>query len=333
MAQQNSDSLKTQPSLKQDSIQLKEQVGSKADSIDMVVDSTNQTAVPSIAKKDSVKETLPQPIPAKTATSNTSLQQQKVRQELKAEKPKDASIHPFGTITDTMHATPSVAVSKDVLPAPALRPQNSSIWEIMILIMCILMVAFVKGFNKRRFTVLINSFFNSRVIPSHLREENAFSNQVIVVLTIVFVLVIATAVHQVANFWIPDDSEYTFRLYAQICLFIVLIYIVKFSLLELLAEVFDKYQAIQEYIFNVLLFNSFIGVVLLPFVLSNAVMLKFNKLFLTISLILAGSAYLYRNWRAVRIGLSYHFPVYYIFLYLCTLEILPSIVLIKLLQV
>lgn len=324
---QNSDSLKPQPRLPQDSIQSGTPAAAPAEVNRSTMDSVQEAPV---RKATAATETI---TPVQSTTSpavspKTKLYKHRLNKQ-EVDAPSAFYLFPDTSPADTI---PVRNTEVTFLAEPALRPKQTSAWEIGILLLCVALIAGVKAFNKRRFGMLTKAFFNNRVIPQYLREENAFFNQVVLVLTFVFILVAATMAYQAVNFWMPGEDLVHFRFFARACLFIVLVYILKFAVLELISEVIDQHQAIQEYLFNVVLFNGFIGISLLPCIIFSALTLRFTGIFLAMGVALIVITYLYRNWRAIKISSGYQFPVYYIFLYLCTLEILPSVILIKLLR-
>ena len=218
------------------------------------------------------------------------------------------------------------------VPESPMREKIVASWEIPVLLSSLLIIALLRIFNKRKMQLLSNALFNIRAVPQYLREENAFSNQLVAGLSFTFVLIISMLIFQGINIWFPSRSESTFQAFSQIAFFIILVYILKFAVLELLSEVLDKSPIVKEYIFNVLLFNFLAAVCVLPLAIANTLLIDYMQMFTVISIITVALIYCYRNVRAVQIGRAYKYPMYYIFLYLCTLEILPAIIVVKLVR-
>jgi hypothetical protein len=213
-----------------------------------------------------------------------------------------------------------------------LRTTNATKWEITSLFLGILIVAVVRAFHKRKLEALLKAFTNSRVVPLQLREEHVLSHRAVLLLSLLYVVVIALFAYQIAIEWGLLAPANGFSFFMQTMLFIVLVYVVKFAIFELLAEVLELQHPIREYLYTVVIVNVFVALLILPIVAANALSLHFSRPLLILGMLLVSAAYLYRNWRALKISFTYHLPVYYIFLYLCTLEILPTLVLVKLLQ-
>ena len=259
----------------------------------------------------------PAPQVTTTTTLNTDLM-------APAEKPLEKGI-------EVEEITEQTIVEKQ-LPPPIKKARQNTAWEIPLVLICILLVALSRYFNRRRFGLIMKTFFNSRTIPQYLREENAFANQVFATLSICFLVGMSMLILHASRIFFPTITLEPLKFFSQVALFIILVYICKFALLELLSEVFDQNQIVKEYIFNVILFNALVGICIIPVILANSLLFEFNNMLVISSLGLVALIYLYRNWRAIKMSTAYNYPLYYIFLYLCTLEILPGIVLLKLLK-
>ncbi len=118
-----------------------------------------------------------------------------------------------------------------------------------------------------------------------------------------------------------------------IALVLLAVYIVKIISTRVLGFIFEVKEAAREYAYNIVLFNKTIGLILFPvtLLLAYARQVPAEWLIWT-GLVLWGLALLYRLVRLSFIGFSVRgVSIFYIILYLCTLEILPVLVIIKLL--
>ena len=123
---------------------------------------------------------------------------------------------------------------------------------------------------------------------------------------------------------------YTFLLLAA---GIFLIYQIKFLILYLLGFFFDQVKAFSEYIHTISLYNKFLGILLLP-VLAGMVLMneQFTGIFIYTGAAVIAMSYIVRVIKGAGIILEKGFSVFYMFLYLCALEILPLLVVYKLLK-
>jgi hypothetical protein len=105
-------------------------------------------------------------------------------------------------------------------------------------------------------------------------------------------------------------------------------WILKIGLIRFLSFIFRTHQPSNEYILNILIFNILTGIFLLP-LLVFAVYLK-CVIFLWICMIIFTLFFIFRLIRGFLIGISItKFSSVFLFVYLCSLEMLPLVVLIK----
>jgi hypothetical protein len=111
------------------------------------------------------------------------------------------------------------------------------------------------------------------------------------------------------------------------------VYVVKIISTRMLGFVFEVKEAAREYAYNIVLFNKTVGLLLFPVTLLLAYARQIPSSWLIgLGLGLWGLVLLYRLLRLSFIGFSVRgVSIFYIILYLCTLEILPVLVIIKLL--
>lgn len=110
------------------------------------------------------------------------------------------------------------------------------------------------------------------------------------------------------------------------------IFMMKHLVLQIIGSIFPISKAIGQYSFTIIIFGIIIGLFLLPATL----LISYAPPNLTTTLIygtfiLIGLVYLYRILRSLFIGLKYiSLHKFHFFVYLCTIEIAPLLVLIKL---
>ena len=121
--------------------------------------------------------------------------------------------------------------------------------------------------------------------------------------------------------------------YLYICLFFIVLYVGKFICLQIVGLVFNTRELVGTYIFVVFMINKVLGILLLPFIL----ILAFSKpAYYTLAI--AGAAiltvllFLYRYlFSLTSVRNKLHISSFHFFLYLCAFEILPLLILYKLL--
>ena len=105
-----------------------------------------------------------------------------------------------------------------------------------------------------------------------------------------------------------------------------LLWFLKLMAIKLTGLIFRTKQDTSELILTNLIFNGATGIVIFPFVVAG--FYSGNLLLIKVAVVILVAGMVLRFFRSLLIGLSAQtFSVIYLFLYLCTLEILPILVL------
>ena len=107
-------------------------------------------------------------------------------------------------------------------------------------------------------------------------------------------------------------------------------YLLKLFLYKILGSVFSQREVTSELIFNMMLYNNVLGLILLPVATVHALVPGFGiaSLFLVPGLIVL--FYLMSIIRSVYFAIREGISIFYLILYLCALEILPVLLVTKL---
>jgi len=216
-------------------------------------------------------------------------------------------------------------------PIPRESPNLYESWMLPVLILVLALVAYVRGAYGRRLSRLFNSLWRIQILRQVMREELVFSHRASILLHFNFVLVASLAIYS----WLKlTDTDFLnlegFTLYAALAGIVASVYIVKLIITTILRKVFKDPGLIREYLFEVFLINKAAGILLLPLALGLLILniSNANTLLLAIAII-ALLFILFRFFQGLRLSLDYKVSSVYIILYLCTLEILPFLVLAK----
>lgn len=216
--------------------------------------------------------------------------------------------------------------TKQVLFEPTLRTNINTTWPSIVLTLATLLLAFTKAFGLTRFRQIYKSLFSFYAAHEITREERVFFHRVNFSLFIIYLTNISLLLYYLVNTYKPEsDTSFLFPI---ILMGVVLAYLIKFVSNAILAYVFSHEQMTPSYSYNVLLYNYLFGVFLIPALaliyFSNINDLSLLK-FIIVPLILI--VLTIRFIRFFVIGISNNISILYIILYICTLEILPLVVL------
>ena len=206
---------------------------------------------------------------------------------------------------------------------------NAPTWELGVLVLVLAIIAWIRATNRKRVEQLFQAFMSNRFTRQLTREEQLFSNRSSIALTMVFILLIGLLLTLYVG---KTPPRTTLSLFLLITLGVLLYQMVKLVLVGLSAIVFNLGTIMTEYSFNFFLFNMVLGVGLFP-ILIVALLVPWVD---TTMVILVGMGVMTLGF-LVRLGkVAYlgnreaNMPLQYIIVYLCALEILPLVVIIKL---
>ena len=224
-------------------------------------------------------------------------------------------------------ATEELSINKVFNPTPLANGVES--WQIILLLLTIFLIGIVKAFSNNRYRVGIKALINYSVAQEITREEQVFFHRSNLFLTIAQLLSVSLVVYELKDIIsIGVESPRGFNFFLLIVGFIITTYIVKYVFSKLLLFVFDDITGASEYIFTVSLYNNLLGVLLIPVLcLIYFTSFPFSQLLIYIILPIVFSVLLLRLVRLFVIGRTLGVLYVYIFLYICSLEILPLIVL------
>jgi len=198
-----------------------------------------------------------------------------------------------------------------------------------------LVVFFILTRYKQRAFVnqTVASVFYPRMSVRLLKEKNESTSPVIQNLLFFYFITMGVFVYMSMNYYglyiMYTHGFFSFIIFS---LLITLIYFIKIGSIRILGFLFQQKKVVDEYVHNLKLFNITIGIILLPIVICipflNAYIVDESHL------IQAGFAiyiiiFIFKLIRGFFVSYRQSVSVFYILLYLCTLEILPLALLLR----
>lgn len=192
---------------------------------------------------------------------------------------------------------------------------------------CILLLSFIAFFwvqFNRGTRLMLKAVFAQRYTNQFFRETN--NQGLSLFLLPFFTLVLALLITHPA--W--DNSEWQINNFAQVIGFISLFFIVKYLLIYSLSYLFKTSYLLEELTFMSFLFEKVSGLFLFPWVVlaiygpfDQLLLLKLSLFFLILLLLTKWARMFYLGF------FKSSFSKIHLFVYLCTLEIIPLVVIIK----
>jgi hypothetical protein len=213
-----------------------------------------------------------------------------------------------------------------------LRENVTPDWFFPIIILVLAILAWIRAYYSRFFSQMIQAFMNSNLANQIVRDENIFIQRASVYLSIIFNLIGALLLYLLSMHygWHLGGIGSGFNRFLLFLIIVTSAYALKFLILKTCGWLFEQEREMATYIFHIFLINNLLGIILLPFILLLAYNESVSSTWLVIPpLLFAGLAFLWRIFRGMQIGISGNSSPLYLFLYLCTLEIAPLMVLIR----
>lgn len=216
------------------------------------------------------------------------------------------------------------------------REHISPIWFFPIILIVLSVFAALRIFYNKYFSQMLVAFVNNNLTNQIVRDENILVQRASVYLSMIFNLIAALFLYLVSIYyrWELGGIGNGFSRFLFFAVIVSAAYTLKFLILKICGWLFDLNREMATYIFNTFLINNILGMALMPFIC----LIAYNQLLsaswlILISIILAGLAFAYRIFRGILVGFSMpSFSLLYLFLYLCTLEIAPLLILIRIIE-
>lgn len=211
------------------------------------------------------------------------------------------------------------------------RNSNSSDWIFLTFLISLVLAVIFSFKNNKRISQLFKAFLAPHFTNQLIREGNILREFFIYPLLLLYFTSLSLLISKLINIFI----SYEVGIYQGLIVFLglVIFFLLKIILINILGAVFHTNKETFEYLTNYIVFSIVFGVFLFPLVFFLIYITPLFSIWLTyIILVIFGLIYLYRTIRGLLIGLnSERYNLYYLFLYLCTVEILPLCISVKLL--
>ena len=224
--------------------------------------------------------------------------------------------------------------SKSLVKDGHVRPLRDP-WIIIIIICLLLYTAILNIALNKDISYVLQSFYSKRILSQAGKEEGFVSPWAFLGLFLLFCLTCGLFLYQLAAYngvyYIVGGS----RLYISLTILIIILFALKFLVLKFLGFVFDIGRLVSEYL-NILHLTYFnLAFIFLPVVLCFSMLSSLYipaLLIVTLIIIIIIFAWQYLR-SSVNIISTFRFHKFYLFTYLCALEICPILILIKALNI
>jgi len=208
------------------------------------------------------------------------------------------------------------------------KDTQSNAFLFWLILLTSLLLAIVINTQRGAITKISKAITNENVLKLNQREEKRGINGHYTLLYVAFIINAAIFLYLIVNNFVGLSGWQVFQ---KSLLAVFLVYAFRHLFLFMVSKSFPIEKEAALYSFTIQTFNMFIGIVLIPVNLIIAFgPEKMVSILIYVSLFFIGLAYLLRNLRGILIASKYiSGNLFHFLLYLCTFEILPILLLIK----
>ena len=201
-----------------------------------------------------------------------------------------------------------------------------------ILFLAFVMFVWLYAVNRKRLNQVIKAFYINRYANQLARDEVSIGNRVTIFLSTLFVLTFALFITQLANYYGFFQQEDQLILFLKVAGMIIVAYAIKMLSVRVFGSIFQNQKEANDYGMTVFLFCNTLGLFMLPVVIGLAFIRQLPpEIFIYSGYVIFVFFLCIRLLRGAIIGFnSIRISKFYLFLYLCTLEILPFVIMVKL---
>jgi hypothetical protein len=203
-------------------------------------------------------------------------------------------------------------------------------WLTGVLFVAFLLLVSVRAGYSKYIGSLFQSLINYPTAFRMFREKNYSILHGAFRLEVLYYIVFSVFIFQVMILVSNDETLFTLSLFGKTLAAVVVYFLTKKLAYRALGSIFIDAGDTSECLFNMDNFNRGAGIILLPIVALIEYYPSENPMVVVFLGILTTSVfYIMLLKRGVSILLKKQFPIFYLFLYLCTLEILPLLLIYK----
>ncbi len=213
--------------------------------------------------------------------------------------------------------------------------QTRDQWVIAVIIGLLLYTAILNRIMSKDFESVWQSFYSKRILSQVSKEDSIINSWTFIGLFLLFGLTFGLFLYLLAQYYHVYYSISGVRLFTSLSLIILILFAIKFLVVKFLGFVFNINKLVSEYLSVLYLTYFNIAFVFLPVALCFSLLT--NQLIpyiLAIALVLIIVIFVWQYIRSsVNIISNILFHKFYLFVYLCALEICPILILIKALNI
>lgn len=204
-------------------------------------------------------------------------------------------------------------------------------WYFVIIIVILILMAWIRIMYDKFLIVLFESSYNYLLASKTFKERNIVRKRFDLILDVLYILNGALFILLLYRFFereLPVTGN--FKIFIMSVILLVSIMIYRNIIMRITGFIFNRITLFSECLYHYFIYNKIIGIGLLPFI----IFIPYTKdliheILIITALSMVGLLYIMRFIRLIIFTSKNVVLYFYLILYLCTLEILPVLVIIK----
>jgi len=228
--------------------------------------------------------------------------------------------------------TQEIEINKTLFEGKPIRNFQEN-WISGLILICFILIAYVNFNHKKRLSQMIRAAFAKNYMNQLIREGNLFKERFSLILLINYALIIPLFIYLSIDLLFPFKGlGKSTEIFSYLALISLSLWLFKVLIIKLNGLIFKTPKPTYEIVLYIYLNNIVISLIILPLI--SVYYFTQIELFLFLCLGIFILIYILRIIREFMIGLSHSiFSVLHLFLYLCSLEIIPAVILIKIITI
>ncbi len=217
---------------------------------------------------------------------------------------------------------------------PTVRMQINYDWLTGVFIACLIILTWIRFYNFRRIKQLFKAILARHHVNQLMRDGNLSEERITPGLAFIYLASLSVIIHQLGLKYISlwPGLKNSLLVFVVIMGSLAGLWFLKIALIKITGNIFKTKQSAGELILTNLIYNAGIGIVIFPVVIAGFYTANPVVMYVAAGILLMGMGM--RFLRSLLVGISTQtFSVVYLFLYLCTLEILPVLFLFRLVSI
>ena len=201
---------------------------------------------------------------------------------------------------------------------------QQSTWAFWFILAGFFLLTLTRYYHEKRLKLFGMAIFKRSAALQIIRESPVQGHRSFIPLMGMYIISLTLLIYEAVEILSPGSSSgiSSLLLFAGFLGIYILIFLIRIIVIRVISLIFKNPATASEYIQTIIIFNLVMGILMLPLLLIMAFTLRDIVLYIAIGL--AFILMVLRFIRGFSIGLSdTKFSLIHLFLYLCTLEILP----------